>query len=304
MRANRFCERVDHDPRHADPDTWDELQGSGGHFHSYNQPRAYYFLAGALVALSGASDVETGLLVARLLSLVCYLAVVGLTLAFARLVTSDDRVVLLAGVVAAWLPMHVRQAAVVNNDVLVKVFVAASLFFSARFVSERSGLRDLALAALLLGAGLLTKTTAAGAIAVLGAAILLHPGLPRRVRTVAVAVVVGLAIAAVLYWGVSNNAAMPRTFERFLARFEQGRSAQKLRLLLVTAVGTTNWESRWLAGWVYTLVGTVLVIGGVALTVVGGVWGLFGLGLLGRVQARTSRFDGEWKALEAWPEVL
>jgi len=261
MRAEHFSERVDHDPRAADPKTWDEFQGSGGHYHSYTQPGLYYVLSGALLSASGTADAVTGLYWVRGLSLLGYLLVVWITISLARLVTTDERLVLLAGIVVAWWPMHARQAAVVTNDVLVKVFVGVVILCCARFAKHRGGWRDLALAVVFLAAGLLTKTTAAGAVGALGASLLLARGLSRRTRWLAFVGVLGLVVAVGTLWLLTSNNAVPRTLERLIERVSRGASPTKLRQLLVTAVGTTNWESRWLHPGVYQAVGFALLAG-------------------------------------------
>ena len=271
MRENRFAERVDHDPRAADPRTWDEFQGSGGHYHAYAQPGLYYVVSGALLSLAGISDAETGLYFVRGLSLLTYLTIVWITVGLARLVASDERTVILAGILAAWWPMHVRQAAVVNNDVLVKVFVGASILFSARFAKERGGLRNLVWAILFLIAGLATKTTAIGALGALGSGLLLARGLPRRARWLAFGATLVVVGGIIVTWFLASNNAVPRTFERFLERVGQGASPTKLALLVATAIGTTNWESRWLDEIVYQLVELVL-LGGLLLAAIGLAW--------------------------------
>ncbi len=269
MRAERFDERVDSALRHGDPRTLDEMLGDEPFYTSFNQPRGYYLLAGAIVRLSGASGPAAELQVARLLSLAGYLAVVALTLGLARLVTQDEHAVLVAGLVAAWLPLHVGGAAVVNNDVLAKVAGAAVLYLSARHASGRGGLRDLVLAGLCLAVGLFTKTTAAGGLVAVALALFLRKGTSARVRSAGLAAILLLAAAAIAYWLHTHNAALPKSVERFQGMLDEGLRPKSLLKLWATTVGTTNWETRLLPNWAYDAVGGV---GMVALA--GALWGL------------------------------
>lgn len=261
MRAEHFGERVDHDPRAAEPRTWDEFQGRGGHYHAYAQPGLYYLLVGNLLKVGAGWEIRSRLYLARAFSLLCYLGVVWIAIALTRLATSDRRTIFLAGLLAAWWPMHVRQAAVVNNDVLVKTFVGLTILCSARFALRDAGWRHLALAGLFLLAGLATKTTAVGAVGVIGLALLFARRVSPRVRWIAFGGVLALLAVAAVSWFAINNNAIPHTLERFVQRVSQGASPQKLEHLLVTAVGTTNWESRWLPSAFYPALGIFVSVG-------------------------------------------
>ncbi len=105
-------------------------------------------------------DQELGFV--RFLSFLSYLAVLLFTYALASHVQSDGWVPLVAMLIVAWLPMHARQAAVVSNDVLVKVFVAAALWLISACLA-RGGSLPLVLAIIgCTGIAMASKATAAG----------------------------------------------------------------------------------------------------------------------------------------------
>lgn len=254
MRAHRFPARVDNEPRHADPRSFDEVQGQGA-FTSYSQPFLYYVVCGALVRLSGAGGVDAELVVARLFALACYLLVVAVTLAVGRAVLRDEPAAALAGLVAAWLPIHARQSAVVSNDVLAKVWVALALLLALRFTLRRGGLGALALAAVCLGLGMATKTTAVSAAVAIGAAVLLRRGMGRGARLVSLGGLAAVLAAGVGYWVFSHNSALPKNAARLKEILGEAFDPHKLLKLWATSVGTTSWETRLLPDWVYWTVG-------------------------------------------------
>ncbi len=126
-----------------------------------HQPPAYYVLA-APFYLAG----ETAAPDARLIGLRLYSALWGAVLLaliwrLAAQVFPDDAIVpLLAAGLAAFVPQHLAMAAGVNNDLLAEVVLAAAALSLVRILGRRSNPRAWLWAGVLVGLGLLTKTTA------------------------------------------------------------------------------------------------------------------------------------------------
>ena len=125
--------------------------------YEFHQPPLYYLLAVPLFSLSGGS-----LLALRLGSVVLGAGVVTLAWGIARTIF-PQRPSIFYGTAAfvAFTPMHVAILASVNNDALAELILAALLFLLTRRVMvPRSGTSrgDIALG-VLLGLGLITKTT-------------------------------------------------------------------------------------------------------------------------------------------------
>ena len=147
-----------------------------------HQPPAYYLL-GALVFRSTGGD----LLPLRLLSVALGAVFIVLIYGIVRLIF-PGRADLALGAAAftAFLPMHVAQAASVNNDALAEVLLAAILFLSIRYLKlampgprAPTGWDALAIG-LLLGLALVTKVSAYVAVPVALAAPLIARRESRR----------------------------------------------------------------------------------------------------------------------------
>jgi len=192
-------------------------------------------------------------------------------------VCDDPRVALLAGLFAAWWPMHARQAAVVNNDVLAKALSAWTLVLALDVARHGFGRARVALALSCALAGLAAKTTAVGVLAPLVLACA-YRGLrggalsSARARLAAGAVVLVLVAAIPLAYALSQNPAIPRTLENFSGRVDAALDPAYLREFLRTSIGAFNWYSRDLPAWLHGA-----VLGGLGLGVVG-----LGLALLRR----------------------
>ena len=199
----------------------------------------------------------------RSLSFLCYLAVLVFTYALARLVTDEGWIAMAAVLVVAWLPMHARQVAMVNNDVLVKVFAAAALWLAGLCVVGRGG-RAAPIAMLLCaGLALATKPTAIGVAAPLVVAVAAVGGRGRgRLAGVLVsaAVCVTLVGGALLYWKTTGAQAFPDLAElgRHVRRLV---SATFHRETLRTFVGSFNWYTRDLPPALYATVLFAIVAG-------------------------------------------
>jgi hypothetical protein len=140
-----------------------------------HQPPLYYLLGAAVFNLSGG-----GLLPLRLLSVALGALFIVLIYAIVRLIfPSRAELALGAAAFTAFLPMHVAQAASVNNDALAEVVLAAVLLLAIRYVrlallGPRPPSRWDALAlGLLLGLALVVKVSAYVALPVALAAPLM-----------------------------------------------------------------------------------------------------------------------------------
>lgn len=125
--------------------------------YEYHQPPLYYLLAAPIFAVSYGS-----LLAARLVSVLWGGVLLWLTYRLAQTIF-PDRPFLSLGATAfvAFVPMHTAMLASANNDALAEVLLTALLLLLARHLlrAEAPARRDLAFAGLILGLGLVTKTT-------------------------------------------------------------------------------------------------------------------------------------------------
>lgn len=140
-----------------------------------HQPPLYYLLGAAVFRLTGGE-----LLPLRLLSVALGALFIGLIYAMVRLIFPGRPALALgAAAFTAFLPMHVAQAASVNNDALAEVLLAAVLLLSIRYVKlALPGPRppstwDALAIGLLLGLALVTKVSAYVAIPIALAAPLI-----------------------------------------------------------------------------------------------------------------------------------
>ncbi len=131
-----------------------------------HQPPLHYLLGAGIFRLTGGD-----LLPLRLLSLALGALFIGLIYAIVRLVFPGQPALALgAAAFTAFLPMHVAQAASVNNDALAEVLLAAILLLSICYVKltilgpRFPGAWDALAIGLLLGLALVTKVSAYVAI--------------------------------------------------------------------------------------------------------------------------------------------
>jgi len=147
----------EYDPAHP-PQTLDDIWP--GFAHETHQPPLYYELAGAVVRLSGASDIDAQLLVTRLLSALLGAGVALLSYATARtLFPGRIALPLLVGLFVALLPMHAFINATANNDNLASFFVALGLYLCARLLRHGFRWREAILMIAATGLALATKRT-------------------------------------------------------------------------------------------------------------------------------------------------
>jgi len=271
MRAEHFWERVDWASWSGGVENFDQVEP---YFTATHQPPLYYLLIAPFLAALGGGELIGELLVGRGISLFAYLAVVAAAWAVGRRVCDDPLIALVGAFVTAWWPMHARQAAVLNNDVLVKVASAWTLVLALDLARLGLGWGRVIGALGLAGLALALKTTAAGVLAPLGLALVWQsrraPALRGKGPRLAAAGALLLLVAAVfLAYRSSHNPAIPDTVENLLRRMRAAVDPAFLRELGRTTVGAFNWYSRELPGWLQGAVG-----GGAALCAAGLAWSL------------------------------
>ena len=266
MEAQDFYARVDWAGGGGGRRAFDQV---APYFTAASQPPLYYALAGRWLAFLPQLSLEAQLVAVRIFSWLLYCAGVLACLGFARQVFHQEELALLAALVAAWLPMHARQAGVVNNDVLARTLATVVLWISARWVAGSGSRRELALGTALCLLALATKTTAAGCAGALALALFLRARTPTRtLRPLLPALAIGAVVTVgVMLWLTQHNPALPRTMQGFALRLEKGLSWSTLIELWRTLVGTFGWNQRPQAPILYTLVGAAGLVGlGSALT--------------------------------------
>lgn len=260
MAEHAFYERVDWASWGGGVENFDQVSP---YFTATHQPPLYYLVTGKLVGLVTNGDVLVELWLERLISLCAYLAVVLAAYQVGRRVSSEESIAIACALLVAWLPMHARQAGVVNNDVLAKVASSWALVFGLDLALRGSSWR-LALQVFgLVAIGLALKTTAAGVLAPIGLALLWRSSRVERLqqKPVRIAGAVGLALlVGVMFvaYRFSNNPAIPETFDNLTSRLSAAWQPEFRHEFFRTAVGAFNWYSRDLPGWLHSSVAWAL----------------------------------------------
>ncbi len=171
-----------------------------------HQPPLYYYLAAPAYWL--ATTIGTNPLHAvRLFSALLGVAVLVVTWRLARLLFPSEPLIPLATTaLSATIPMHVAILSSVNNDVLAELVLTANIWYALRLCQNwPTHRRQWIGQGLLLGAALLTKTTAYVALPLVVGLILWacwHRG--ERLCGSALALVVGSALIVAAPWFVRN----------------------------------------------------------------------------------------------------
>lgn len=255
MESKGYWRRVDWVSRNNHMESFDEILIG---ITASNNPLLYYYVTAPLLSLFPEAEPRFQLLLIRCVSLLLFVGIVGLTFLAARRVFPQGPGAVLAALWVALWPMSARGAAVVNNDVMTRFWVALSLFLAAYWITrpEREGLsrgRSLwfhawPLLAMLAVSGLamLTKTSGASSVAIVGLAVLLHPASLSRLKGTVLALLgLGAVIAGgAAYWLSTHNAGVTLSLEENLGRLREGLSLESLASLRDTLVGKLNWESR------------------------------------------------------------
>ncbi len=254
MRTHDFWRRVDWAGNGDAALNFDQVSP---YLTATHQPPLYYLIVGQILRFSG-GDVLVEMWLLRGFSLLAYLAVVLASYELGRTLTRDKWLPLIAAVFVAWWPMHARQAAVVNNDVLVKVFSSWSLVLSARIAVRGLSLRRFCIGLMLALGALLTKTTGAAALVPFGLSCVLSPtlreGLLGRRRWLAPLVLLSILAAIPLLYSASNNPAIPRNTARLVERVSAVFAGGFFDEFARTSVGAFNWYIRDLPSVVHSLV--------------------------------------------------
>ncbi len=304
MDDKGYWRRVDWVSRNNHMESFDEILIG---ITASNNPLLYYYVTAPLLSLFPEAEPRFQLLLIRSFSLLLFVGIVALTFLAARRVFPDGPGAVLAALWVAFWPMSARGAAVVNNDVMTRFWVALTLFLAAYWITrpERttgSGGRALwfhawPLLAMLAvsGLALLTKTSGASSVAIVGLAVLLHPASIARLRGTVLALLgLGAVIAGgATYWLSTHNAGVTLSVEENLARLREGLSLTKLASLRDTLVGKLNWESRTITpdfsqewGWFlilllgFSLLGLLWRRNGVPTRLLWLAWGATGVQLL------------------------
>jgi len=125
-----------------------------------HQPPAYYLLAAPMYAAGASARPDARLIGLRLYSALWGLLLIALIYRLAAQIFPDDRFLpLIAAALAAFVPQHLAMTAGVNNDILAEVALAATALVLARILGRRSSARAWLAAGVLVGLGLLVKTT-------------------------------------------------------------------------------------------------------------------------------------------------
>ena len=226
MREEGFFRRVDFAPWHGGSTNFDQIQDA---FTATHQPPLYYALAALVSNLSGAETPLEELRSMRWIGFFCYLAMIAMTLALARLVTKDLFIVALAGFFCAWIPMHARQAAVVNNDVLAKTISGALLLAGAYQLSRVNGRLSLASVLTLLALIILafaTKTTTLACVLCAGFAYVTAPARGDAGKTLLASLACGGVLAVGYgYWRYMHSPSLPTDWADMSERLERGHSS-------------------------------------------------------------------------------
>ncbi|QDU67828.1 glycosyltransferase family 39 protein [Engelhardtia mirabilis] len=222
------------------------------------QPPGYYLLAGAWLRLCPFDGTIARLRWLRLLSALCYVAVVGLCYHCAGRLGGPAPAAAV-GALAALMPMHLRQAATVNPDVLAKLVVALATYVALRGLSDHRR-RWLLIAALAAGVAPWIKSTAVSAV--VPAAVLALVFLRRRFgRTWPV---LGLALLGATIAGavaaLRSGPVIPANLSRALERLQDGLAAPNWIELFRTLLGAFGWYGRTVPSWFAALAVVALVV--------------------------------------------
>ena len=136
-------------------------------FICHHPPLYYVVAAGALWFFNVVKLIPPNPLGLMIFSLGIFFAFLVYGARFARLYAEDPRVVRIATALLVFWPYSFHNSVRVHNDTLATTLIGAGMFYTARWHKEGKG-RDLYVAALCAGLGILTKSTALALVAVIG----------------------------------------------------------------------------------------------------------------------------------------
>ena len=189
------------------PDLWSSTPPAIG-FAELEHPPVYYALVAVPLLLVQGQDVETQLYVARLVSILLYVLVVGA--AYGLLIDAFPNrrwLPLAVATFLAFLPTFADLMSSVNSDVGAVAATTLLLWSAIRVLRYGLSLKRVAVTLALAGLCVLTKSTAAMTAVVILAvvAMALVPNRPRRWVWIGPGLLAVMAVAATLTWG--GNAA-------------------------------------------------------------------------------------------------
>lgn len=139
-----------------------------------HQPPAYYVLAAGWAKATGVTDVadpSSGMRLRLLSALIGAIGILGV-FSLARTITESDALALAAAAIAAWLPMLAALDGSVSNDSLLIALCSWSLALFAQGAVKGWTVARAVGAGVLVGAALLTKTTAVALLIPFAVAVL------------------------------------------------------------------------------------------------------------------------------------
>lgn len=151
------------------------------------QPPLYYLISAGLLKMAHLSTGDTGVMVLRAFGLLCGITTFVLAfLSLRKLFATRSAPQIIGLVFAALLPVNLYLYQYVTNELLAATLVAAALYLCLRMVSTNGSprLRQYALLGLVLGAALLTKSSALVAAPVILAVLAWHEWRSRALRPV------------------------------------------------------------------------------------------------------------------------
>ena len=131
-----------------------------------HQPPFYYLLAAILYKATGSLALNQQVVVLRLFSVAlgCFLLLVAYRLV-KEVFPTDEVLALATTAFVATVPMHIAMTAAINNDTLAELILSLLLLLAIKRLKDNIALRRyVVLGGILLGLGLLTKTTVYPAI--------------------------------------------------------------------------------------------------------------------------------------------
>jgi len=258
MARHGFERKVDWAPDLRGTTSFDALQGA---ITAAQQPPLYFVLLGLWLAPVQALALEWQLAWARIPSALAYLLAVWTALRLGQVIARDRRVAVLAGLGCALWPMHARQAAIVNNDVLAKAFVCFALLLALNLARWRARSWPRVRFLIVLAVAPFAKGTAVSAFAL--APLVATRGVEDRESRRRLALVVslaGLVLAAGFGFALTDSPILPMGIGDLLRRLQIGWGVDRLGNLGRTIVGMFGWYHRPLPEWIYDLAAWIVAV--------------------------------------------
>lgn len=141
--------------------------------YEFHQPPLYYILGTPFYMVGKLADLHDPDSMARLLSIILGAISIYLIYLSLQMIFNDSRISLAGAGYAAFLPTHVMLSSSVSNDILTELVYSAIFLLFVIQLKENLTWRKTIITGLLLGAGILTKTTCLVLFPIYGVMILL-----------------------------------------------------------------------------------------------------------------------------------